>query len=316
MNDLVSVVIPTFNRYEQLFRAIESALSQTYRNIEVIVVDDNYDNKELRNKIKEKVKKYKEIQYLMPDKHLGGSEARNYGVKYSKGKYIAFLDDDDEYYNSKIEEQINIFTESDDKRLALVYCYGNIVYPNGLIEKEKNNYKGCPLSIQMRFNIAKTSFWLIKKDVLNLIGGFESIYSHQDGVVLLKLLSKGYRIDLCEKELVKYFFHPRGSGITGVNDKTLNADLEYLNMCKDYFYMISKREQRKVMLKYYNNRNWNLIIMNKDKVAKDDLKIIFKNYCIYKELFICIYRILFSKMYRRKDENFNVKVLMSYNDKK
>ena len=57
MNDLVSVVIPTFNRYEQLFRAIESALSQTYRNIEVIVVDDNYDNKELRNKIKEKVKK-------------------------------------------------------------------------------------------------------------------------------------------------------------------------------------------------------------------------------------------------------------------
>lgn len=316
MNDLVSIVIPTFNRYEQLFKAIESALSQTYKSIEIIVVDDNYNNKELRNKIKEKIKNYKEVKYLRPKKHLGGSEARNYAVKYSKGKYISFLDDDDEYYNSKIEEQINIFTKSTDENLALVYCYGDIVYPNGLIEKEKNNYKGCPLSIQMKFNIARTSYWLMKKDVFDLIGGFESIYSHQDGVVLLKLLSKGYKIDLCKKELVKYYFHPRGSGITDVNDKTLNADIKYINMCKGYFHKISKLEQRKVMLKYYNDRNLNLIILNRDKDALEDLKILFKNYYLSKELFICVYRILFSKIYRKIDDNFTTKVLMSNSNAK
>lgn len=316
MDNLISVVIPTHNRYEQLFTAIESVLTQTYKNIEIIVVDDNYNNKELRNKIKRKLKYYKGVKHLMPNQHLGGSEARNYGVKYSKGKYISFLDDDDEYYNTKLEEQINIFTTSNDEKLALVYCYGDIVYPNGLIKKEKNNYKGCPLSIQMKLNIARTSYWLIKKDIFDLIGGFEKIYSHQDGVVLLKILSRGYRIDLCSKELVKYFYHPRGSGITDVNDKTLSADIEYLNMCKDYFHRLSKKEQRKVMLKYYNDRNLNLIIMDRDNAAKDDLKIVFKNYYVSKELFVCIYRILFSKMYRKRDKKFNIKVLMSDNNSK
>lgn len=310
MNDLVSVVIPTYNRYDQLFRAINSVLSQTYNNIEIIVVDDNYDNEELRNKIKDKLKSYKGISYLTPDKHLGGSEARNYGVNKAKGKYISFLDDDDEYYDNKIEEQINVFNKSNDEKLALIYCYGDIIYPNGLLEKEKTNYKGWPLSVQMRFNIAGTSFWLIRKDVFDLIGGFESIYSHQDGVVLLKLLSYGYKIDLCEKELVKYYFHARGNGITDVNDKILTSDIEYLEMCKKYFYLISKSEQRKVMLRYYDDRNWNLIIMNRNKEAKQDLKILFKKYCISKELFICIYRIFFSNRYRKKDKEFNKNVLL------
>ncbi len=316
MNDLVSVVIPTYNRYDELFRAIDSVLLQTYKNIEIIVVDDNYNNKYLRNKIKNKLKAYKNVNYLTPNKHLGGSEARNFGVKNSKGKYISFLDDDDEYYENKIEEQVSLFNSLNDDKLALVYCYGDIIYPNGLVEKEKTNYKGWPLSIQMRFNIAGTSFWLIRKDIFELIGGFESIYSHQDGVVLLKLLSYGYKVNLCEKELVKYYFHSRGKGITDVNEKILTSNIEYLEMCKKYFYMIPKSEQRRVLLKYYDDRNWNLIILNKDKEAKEDLKILLKKYFISKELFICIYRIIFANRYRRKDMEFNKNVLLGDNYEK
>ena len=309
MNDLVSVVIPTHNRYDELFRAIKSVEKQTYKNIEIIVVDDNYNNKELRNRIKKEIKKYK-VNYVTLEEHLGGSKARNYGVSISKGKYISFLDDDDEYLKDKILEQVKLFDKSNDDRLGLVYCYGNIIYPNNTIEKERTCYRGWPLSIQMRFNIAGTSFWLIRKDVLDTIGGFEKIYSHQDGVVILKLLANGYKVDLVEKDLVNYYFHSRGKGITDVSDKVIDANIEYLELCKKYFYMISEKEQKKVILKYYDDRNWNLIILGRNKEAKKDLKVLFKKYLITKTLFICLYRILFSNSVVNKDRKFNEEVLL------
>ena len=81
-NSLVSVIIPTFNRFECLFKAIESAINQTYPNIEIIVIDDNFENPELRKRINKVITlKYPKVRYLMPDAHLGGSFARNEGIK-------------------------------------------------------------------------------------------------------------------------------------------------------------------------------------------------------------------------------------------
>lgn len=310
MNDLVSIIIPTYNRFDELFRAIDSANNQSYKNIEIIVIDDNFNNKELRNKIEQKIKKYNNVMYLKPNAHLGGANARNYGAKRAKGKYISFLDDDDEYYENKIQKQVELFDKLNDDRLGLVYCYGDIIYPNKTIQKEHTNYKGWPLAIQMRFNIAGTSFWLIRRDVFEMIGGFEKIYSHQDGIVLLKLLAHGFKIELCEEELVKYYFHSRGKGITDVNDKVVDANIEYLELCKKYFYMISKKEQKKVVLQYYDDRNWNLIILKRNNEAINDLKILFKKYFITKTLFVCLYRIIFHKVYIKKDNEFNKNVLL------
>lgn len=311
MNDLVSVVIPTHQRYDTLFRAIDSVINQTYRNIEIIVVDDNYDDLELRKNIKKRIiNNYNNVKVISKNKHLGGAIARNIGFDNSKGNYIAFLDDDDEYYTKKIENQINFFKKSKDKKLGLVYCYGDIIYPNGKVEKELTNYKGNPLSIQMMFNIAGTSFIMIKRNVFKKIGGFEPIYSHQDGILLLNLLANGFNVDLCEESLVKYYFHTKDSGITGVNENILNADIEYFNKCKKYFNLISKQEQKKVVLKFYDDRNWNLVILNRKMEAIKDLKKIFLNYFINKTLFICLIRILFYKVYQIKERKFDKNVLM------
>ena len=237
--ELVSVIIPTYNRYEVLFRAIDSVVNQNYKNIEIIVVDDNYNNLELRNKIEFKIKnEYSNVKYIIPDEHLGGALARNLGVENSAGEYLAFLDDDDEYTSDKVSKQLELFNKSKDDRLALVYCYGDVIYPGGLIEKEKTDFVGWPLDVQMYYNIAGTSFWMIKKSVLKEIGGFYPIASHQDGVVILNLLSKGYKIDLVRESLVKYYAHSSTSGITGVTEKNIKADEEYFSLCKKYFYMI------------------------------------------------------------------------------
>jgi len=86
---LVSVIIPTYNRAYVVHKAIESVLAQTYRNIEIIVVNDgSEDNTD------QVIGNYKQIIYVKKQ-HGGQSEARNAGLAIAKGKYIASLDSDD-----------------------------------------------------------------------------------------------------------------------------------------------------------------------------------------------------------------------------
>ena len=96
----VSVVIPTYNRINFIFRAIDSVLKQTYPIHQIIVVDNNStDNTSeiLRNK-------YSKIEILFENKQ-GVSSARNKGIKYSKSDWIALLDSDDSWEPKKIEKQ-------------------------------------------------------------------------------------------------------------------------------------------------------------------------------------------------------------------
>ena len=312
---LVSIIIPTHNRYDSLFNSIDSALNQSYKNIEVIVVDDNFNDKELRKKIHDRLKKeYKDVIYVSKNEHLGGAFARNEGAKVSNGDYLAFLDDDDIFYESKIEKQLELFKSSKFDNLGLVYCYGDIYYPSGKHEVETTDIDGNPLVHQMMSNICGSSFMMIKKEVFNDIGGFKKIHSHQDGVVLLNILAKGYNIDLVREPLVKYYFHAKNDGITSVNEKILDADKEYLEICRKYFDKISIKDKKRVILKYYDDRNWNLIILNKDKIAKEELKDIFKKYKFNKVYFKCLLRVLFSNHVRNKEKKFDREVLMEGNN--
>jgi glycosyltransferase involved in cell wall biosynthesis len=107
--DLVSIIIPTYNRGYILSRAIESVLNQTYQNTEIIIVDDcSTDNTE------EIVKKFSDsrIQYISHSKNRGASAARNTGIKTAKGDFIAFLDSDDEYLPGKIEKSLAVFKKA------------------------------------------------------------------------------------------------------------------------------------------------------------------------------------------------------------
>ena len=109
---LVSVIVPTFNRHEFLERTLISIDNQTYKNIEIIVVDDgskiNYAEKIC--------KQFSNCKYYY--KNNGGvSSARNYGIQKAKGAYIAFLDDDDLFLPHKIEVQVAILLQKKD-----IYC--------------------------------------------------------------------------------------------------------------------------------------------------------------------------------------------------
>ncbi|HOW51573.1 MAG TPA: glycosyltransferase family 2 protein [bacterium] len=101
---LVSVIIPTYNRATMVIEAIESVLAQTYRNIEVIVVDDGSvdDTEILVARITDERLRYLKIP------HAGRSVARNHGIRHARGEYIAFLDSDDLFLPDKISKQVEV----------------------------------------------------------------------------------------------------------------------------------------------------------------------------------------------------------------
>jgi glycosyltransferase involved in cell wall biosynthesis len=103
-NPKVSVVIPFYNRAEKTIAALKSALNQTYKNIEVILVDDKSTDDIA--KLVSFIKKYKNVTLVSLERNMGPSAARNRGIDEATGDYIAFLDSDDEFVESKIEEQI------------------------------------------------------------------------------------------------------------------------------------------------------------------------------------------------------------------
>ena len=128
---MVSAIITTHNRKELLKRAIESVLSQTFKDMECIVVDDASTDG-----TRELCKSYP-IQYIYIPKEesKGGNYARNLGIKASSGNYCAFLDDDDYWFPEKIEKQVALIEE---KQCELVYCgrKSEYIYPNSTIYKD------------------------------------------------------------------------------------------------------------------------------------------------------------------------------------
>lgn len=114
VNPLVSIIIPTVNRTKQILEAILSVENQTYRNIEIVLVNDggpnlNYLNKKLPNTIQKK------IIFVNLSRNHGRSYARNEGIKASSGEFLGYLDDDDRLYPNHVETLIHALQRSKSK---------------------------------------------------------------------------------------------------------------------------------------------------------------------------------------------------------
>ena len=130
---LVSVIIPTYNSSETILECINSVLFQTYSNIEILVIDDGSIDATISILSKLIVAEKDKIQ-LFQQINSGPSVARNKGIFYAKGEYIAFLDSDDSWYPQKIEKQIELYSRNENLVLAgTLYSIGNKqVFPRSL----------------------------------------------------------------------------------------------------------------------------------------------------------------------------------------
>ena len=141
-NDLVSVIIPTYNRFEYLQDAIKSVKDQKYHNLEIIVINDGSDQKEYYEE--EFPNDVKIINLKENQKKINGFSSdsiRNIGVKEAQGKYLAFLDDDDIWLKGKLETQIEKMKDTNCKISSTDGFFGNGRFNESEIFKKKiKNY--------------------------------------------------------------------------------------------------------------------------------------------------------------------------------
>lgn len=237
MDAQVSAIITTYKRNESfLERAIVSVLKQTYSNLELLIVDDNGKNSPYHSIVSSIVEKYKNnghnIQLIAHEENQGAQRARNTGIKHAKGEFIAFLDDDDEWLEIKIEEQLKLF--SVDKNIGLVYCWYNVLteQENGEVLKEPvelpqySDEQILPQLLRANY-IASTSFPLIKKECFNTVGFFdEALEASQDYDMWVRI-TKQFKIRCVNKPLVNYYKHV-GERITSNNAKKSRAEKMFL----------------------------------------------------------------------------------------
>lgn len=253
MNDLVSVVIPTYKRPLYIERAIESVINQTYDNIEIIIVDDNglgSENQKITEKSLSKYIKNERIKYIINQNNVGGAESRNNGVKHSKGKFIAFLDDDDTYNENKVMEQMKML--NNDNSIDVCYCGMAYLESDGTKVGKRDIYlEGSSnlLSRHIYRPITGTPALLIKRSVFDGINGFDPLKRYQDANLIFKLLANGYKFKCVKRELVNVYLHP-GERITNPLTR-IKLELEYIENNLQYLDKLTYSSSQLLIDKYH-----------------------------------------------------------------
>ena len=194
MKPLVSVIITTFKGNDNLIRAINSVIKQSYTNVEIIVVDDNNPDSEGRKKTEELMENYlnnDNIIYLKHEKNMNGAAARNTGIKKSKGKYISFLDDDDIYLSNKIEACVEYLKNHKD----LNGVYSSVIFMNNYSFysiQEAIDSKDYMKELMLNTNMLGTgSNIFVEKKCIDILNGFdEQFLRFQDVEFMLRFLEK------------------------------------------------------------------------------------------------------------------------------
>ena len=141
MQGLVSVIIPTYSRSTFITRAIDSVLGQTYHPIEIIVVDDNGKGTPQQIETQKILQTYiddNKIRYITHERNKNGSAARNTGIEASRGEYVTFLDDDDEYLSEKVAREVEAIEESGEE-VGGSYCGHRKSKGNVIVSERKRS---------------------------------------------------------------------------------------------------------------------------------------------------------------------------------
>lgn len=163
---LISVYIPTHNRSKLLKRAIDSVLNQTYKNVEIIIVDDGSSD-DTNSVLESYTKEYNNIVHLKHDSPQGACAARNLAIENAKGKYITGLDDDD-YFHA---ERLQLFLEQFDSSYSFL-AHSHFSLTNSGLKKKLLMSKVIPLELMLESNIVGNQVFTLTNR-MKRVGSFD-----------------------------------------------------------------------------------------------------------------------------------------------
>lgn len=243
---LVSIVIPTYKRPDMICRAIESALTQSYSDVEVIVVDDNNPETEERQKTERAMKKFIDmpnVHYIRHERNKNGSAARNTGWRASHGDYVTFLDDDDEIAPTKIERQVARLEELDDSWGACYSAY-HVLRPNGkrinsATTSEGDVYKQ---ALMRTLYLGSGSNLLLRRSVLEAVDGYDETFLRNQDVEFMARVAERFKVAYVPEDLMTVHWEVRQfkRGFAFVDQVALN----YLERFRPRLMKLSEKDQR------------------------------------------------------------------------
>lgn len=198
--DKISAIITTYCGAKHLVRAIESVLNQTYKSVEVIVVDDNDPNSAARVETARVMEKYAgnpKVMYIKHSKNFNGSAARNTGLATATGKYIQFLDDDDYFFSEKFERSLQALYKYPECDFVVtgVIAYGAMgVADLSGAQQETGNYVISREWIY-RFNALGTgSNIFATKESIQKVDGFDTSYQRMQDIEFVFRYCKAFKV--------------------------------------------------------------------------------------------------------------------------
>lgn len=247
-----SIVIPTYNRADFIQQTIQSVLDQTYKDFEIIIIDDgSKDN--TKQIVEDCIKKTPDkISYFFQE-NKGVSAARNFGIDKSKGEFIVFLDSDDVLLPNCFELQRKAFDEN--PYTGLVYGKRSLIDKEGnIIKKDFSNkkFKSGYIFDDLLFGSCMVPCTvMVKRDCLKTVGYYdESISGGEDWELYLRICKK-YPVIFIDSVIANYRYH--GNNSIFDSEKMFNNILQILNKHKGWFNDKIHKSH------FYNEYGWELL---------------------------------------------------------
>lgn len=227
-DNLVSIIVPVYNTQNYLSNCINSILNQSYKNIEVILINDGSTDQSAE--ICDKYATLDSRVKVIHQKNSGVSNARNTGIKKSNGSYISFVDSDDTIDKDFIDVLYNGFNESID----MTVCDFKITDNNHDLEFEKNIYEPTQKKVLSRKEAVETVLYgklfaghscnkMFRKTLLNKIEFQEGIYVYEDMLFVIEYLLKSNAVLYIKKPLYRYYIRDNSASHGTMSDKKTTA---------------------------------------------------------------------------------------------
>ncbi len=235
MKPLVSIIIPVYNSEELISETINSVLQQKYKNWEMIMVDDFSDDNSIEI-IKEYQQKDERIKLIRLDNNQGVANARNIGLKYAKGKYIAFLDSDDIWISEKLEKQV-IFMLDNNIEFSFTE-YRHFYKFADELEKKINIPSIVDYRTLLRGNVIGCLTVMIDREKIPNI--YMPKQRHEDYITWLAILKQGFKAYGLKEDLARY--RVRGSSLSSNKKRSslwtwcIYRNIEKLSLAESLYY--------------------------------------------------------------------------------
>ena len=212
MDPLVSIIIPTYNRAKLIVNTLDSILTQSYNNFEVIVVDDgSTDNTEsVLNDYKQKFLQKSINFYSIKQDNAGAPAGRNRGFQNSHGEYVVFFDSDDVMLPNRIEEQVKCLQKEQSDCCACGFYLNDTVYLPHI------NKKGAFDSFVKGILLGSTQIWMYKTELIQKLNGYdERFVCFQDNDLTFRVIKENPKISLLPLPLAVFIEYADANSIMG-----------------------------------------------------------------------------------------------------